>query len=122
MNQIITKVDSDDKKTKMNKFELKKIVIAQSEEISSCIFLSNLITNIILDCYNVFLLVSQSPPLIASFSFYTFFLYHFYLSRVGQMVGVDTCPISTFLKSLCSSCKAENYCSDIISTLIRLED
>ena len=27
MNQIITKVDSDDKRMKMNKFELKKIVI-----------------------------------------------------------------------------------------------
>ena len=27
MNQIITKVDSDDKRMKMNKFELKKIVL-----------------------------------------------------------------------------------------------
>ena len=27
MNQIITKVDSDDKRMKMNKFELKKIII-----------------------------------------------------------------------------------------------
>ena len=121
MNQIITKVDSDDKKMKMNKFELKKIVIAQSEEISSCIFLSNLITNIILDCYNVFLLVSQSPPLIASFSFYTLFPFHLYPPRVGQLVGVDTCPISIFLKSLCSSCKAENYYLGITFTLMRLK-
>ena len=32
---------------------------------------------------------------------------------------VSACPISTFLKSLCSRCKAENHCLGITSILIR---
>ena len=34
---------------------------------------------------------------------------------------LETCPISIFLKSSGSSCKAENHCSGIISTLMQLE-
>ena len=84
------------------------------------IYISSLITNSVLDCYNVFLLVSRSP-LIDSFFFYTIFPFHLYPPRAGQIFGVDTCLISTFLKSLYSSCKVENHCSGIISTLMRLE-
>ena len=62
----------------------------------------------------------RSPSLITSF-FYTFFSFHLYPSRAGPMVSLDTYPISSFLKSLGSSCKAENYCSGIISTLMQLE-
>ena len=127
MNQITTKVDSDDKRMKINKFKLKKIVFGtvrgdQFIYIYIYIYISSLIIDTILNCYSVFLLISWSLSLIASFSFYTLFSFHLYFPRADQIVGVDTCPISIFLKSLCSSCKAENHCSGITSTLMRSED
>ena len=60
-----------------------------------------------------------SLSLIPSFFFYILFLFYLFPPRASQMVGVDTCPISTFLKSLCSRCKAENHCLGITSILIR---
>ena len=87
--------------------------------LDSYIFLIVLITNLVPDYYNISFLISRSPSLIASF--YTLFPFHLLPPRAGQMVGVDTCPISTFLKSLCSSCKAENHCSSITSILMWLE-
>ena len=53
----------------------------------------------------------QSPSLLASLLFYTLISLHF--PRACQMASVDTCPISPFHKSLCNSCKADNYCSNI---------
>ena len=101
----------------------RKSFSAKSKEINSYIYIyiSSLITNSVLDCYSVFLLVFLSPSLIASFFFYTLFSFHLYLSCVGQMVSVDICPISTFLKFLCNSCKAKNHCLGIIFTLMLLE-
>ena len=49
MNQTTTKVDSSDKRMKIDKFMLKKSSSAKSEEIYSYIFLSSLVTNAILD-------------------------------------------------------------------------
>ena len=120
MNQLTTKVDSYDKRMNIDKFTQKSLSV-QSEEISSYIFLSSLVTNAILDCYKKNFLISQSPSLIALFPLYTLFPFHLYPSRADQMIGVNTCLISTFLKSLCSSCKVENYCSGITSTLMRQE-
>ena len=71
--------------------------------------------------YNVFSYKFPISLTIASFFFYTSFLFHPYPPHASQMVGVDTCPISTFLKSLGSSYKAENHCSGITSTLMRPE-
>ena len=34
------------------------------------------------------------------FLFYTLFLFHLHPPRVDQIIGVDPCPINTFLKSL----------------------
>ena len=124
MSWTTSKMDSDDKKRKIDWFELKKIVLGEvwgNQFIYIYIYISSLITNSVLDCYNVFLLVSRSPSLIDSFFFYTIFPFHLYPPHVGQIFGVDTCLISTFLKSLYSSCKVENHCSGIISTLMRLE-
>ena len=123
MSWTTSKMDSNDKKRKIDWFELKKIVLGEvrgDQFIYIYIYISSLITNSVLDCYNVFLLVSRSPSLIDSF-FYTIFPFHLYPPRAGQIFGVDTCLISTFLKSLYSSCKVENHCSGIISTLMRLE-
>ena len=54
-----------------------------------------------------------SDPLFSGPPFY-FILsspFHLYPPCVDQIVSVDPYPISTFLKSLGSSCKAKNHCS-----------
>ena len=43
-----------------------------------------------------------------SLPFYIIFPFHLHLSRADQIVGVNSYPISTFLKSLGSSYKAES--------------
>ena len=73
--------------------------------------LSSLITNLVPNYYSISLLIFWSPSLIALFFLYTTFLFHLYPPRANQMVGVDICSINTFLKFLCSICKAENHCS-----------
>ena len=70
-------------------------------------------------CYNVSLLILRSPPLRVLFLFYTILLLHIYPPLVDQIAGVDPYPINPFLKSLGSSCKAENYYSCITSSLMR---
>ena len=97
----------------------RKLSQAQSEEISSYIFFTSLITNLVPDYYSVSLLISRSLSLIASVFFYTLSTFRLNPPRAGQMVGVNTCLINTFLKSLRSSCKAENHCSGITSTLMQ---
>ena len=71
--------------------------------------------------YSVFLLIFRSPFLSVFFLFYTILLFHLYPPRVDQIDDVDSCPISTFLKSLGSSCKAERYCLGITFSLMRPE-
>ena len=61
------------------------------------------------------------PYPIASFFFYIVSSFHLHLPRICQTVCVDTCPISLPHKSSCGSCKAEIHCSNITSTLMRLE-
>ena len=73
------------------------------------------------DYYNISLLILRSPSLKVSLPFYTIFSFHLYPPRADQIIGVDPYPISTFLKSLGSSYKAENYCSGIISSLMQPE-
>ena len=128
MNQITTKVDSDDKRMKINKFKLKKNHHWHSSRrlvhiyIYIYIYLSSLITNTILDCYSVFLLISRSPTLRVFLPLYTIFSFHdLHLPHADQIVGVDLCPISTFLKSLSSNYKAKSYCSGITSSSMRSE-
>ena len=55
------------------------------------------------------------------FPFYTLIYSHSYFTRAYWRVSVDTCPINTFHKSLCSSCKTKNHYSGITFTLMRLE-
>ena len=84
-------------------------------------FPTGLITMLVLDYYSISVLISRSPSLIASFLFYTLFCFHLHPSRAKQMVGFDTYPITTFLKSLGSSYKDESYYLDITFILMRLE-
>ena len=71
MNQTTNKIDSDNNKMKIDWFNLKKMFLAQFEEIYSYIFFLNLITSSILDCYSIFLLISQSLSLRTSLLLYT---------------------------------------------------
>ena len=50
--------------------------------------------------YSVFLLISWFSFLRVFFPFYTIFFFHLHPPHVDQVIGVDPCPISTFLKSL----------------------
>ena len=88
-----------------------------SKEINSYILFLNLITSLVLGYYSVSLLISQSPFLLA----FSLFSFHLCSPRACQMAGVDTCPISTFHKSPCSSCKTDNHYSNITFILMRLE-
>ena len=124
MSQIITKLDSDDKRMKIDKFKLKNIVI-NTVWGDQFLYTSHKFDYKfgfwLLQCFSLDFSNPRSLSLIAFFLFYTTFLFHLHPPRTDQMVSVDTCPISIFLKSLCNSCKVENYCSGITSTLMRLE-
>ena len=68
MNQTNIKVDPDDKKMKLDGLVV-KVSSAQFEEISSYIFLSGLITKLVIDFYSVFLSLFPIFSLISLFPF-----------------------------------------------------
>ena len=118
MSWTTYKVGSNDKKRKIDWFEVKKIVLNIIWE-DQFLYISHKFDynfgSWLLQCFSLDFHPLLSMPL----SFYIPFLFHLYPLHARWMVGVDTCPISTFLKSICSSCKAENYCLGITSTLMR---
>ena len=65
MNQTNIKVDPDDKKMKLDKFVVKKIVfdIVRRDQFLYLFFFS-LITKLILDCYNLFLSLFDPPSMV----------------------------------------------------------
>ena len=108
-------MDPDDNKVKIDWFYLNKIVIDTIQE--------NQFLYVSLEFVATVFFSSFSDPFPLGFSFYfilSSFL-HLYPLRVDQIAGVDSCSISTFLKSLRSSCKVENYCLGITSSLMRPE-
>ena len=97
---------------------------AQSEKISSYILIFKFdykLNSQLLQCFFLYFLISPTPPLMPFSYFILYLSFHFCPPRVEQIVGVDLCHISTFLKSLESSSKVENYCLGITSSLMRLE-
>ena len=121
MSQVNIIVNSNDNKVKIDWLYIMKIVLGTIRE--------DQFLNIILEvdykylsyCYNVSLLILRFLSLKISLLFYTIFPFHLYPPHADQIVGIDSCPISTFLKSLGSSYKAENYCSGITSSLMQPE-
>ena len=121
MSWVTIIMNPNDNKVKIDWFDLKKIVLGIIQEISSSILFQKLIISTVLITI-VFLsqfsdLLLSGPPFCFIFSSSI----HLCPSHVDQIVGVDHYYISTFLKSLRSSCKTENYCSGITSSLIRPE-
>ena len=114
-------MDPDDNKVKEDWFCLKKIVLGTIWGDQSLYILLEVGYKYSFDYYSVSLLILWSPSLKVSLPFYTIFSFHLYPPRTDQIISVDPCPISTFLKSLGSSCKAENYYSGIISSLMQPE-
>ena len=114
LNQTNTKVDSDNKRIKNTYLCWRK-----SSSEGPFLYISfRFAYKVSSYCYSVFLLISRSPSPIASSFLYTLFPFHLFPPHACQIVGIDTCPISPSHKSLCSSCKVENYCSGITSKLI----
>ena len=112
MTWVTIIMDPDDNKVKIDWFYLNKIVIDTIQE--------NQFLYVSLEFVATVFFSSFSDPFPLGFSFY-FILsssFHPYPLRVDQIADVDSCSISTFLKSLGSSCKIENYCLDITSSLM----
>ena len=121
MNQTNIKVDSNDKKMKLDRFMVKKIVLGTVRG-DQFLYLSfrfdYKVSSKSLQCYSLHFPI---PLSLSPFFFYTLSTFHLHVPCACQMVGVDIFPINLSPKSSCSSCKAENYCLGIISTLMRLE-
>ena len=93
-------MDPDDNKVKVNWTYLKKIVFSTIREDQFLYILLEVCYKYSSNCYSVSFLILRSPSLRVSLLFYTIFSFHLNPSRADQIVGVDPCPISTFLKSL----------------------
>ena len=98
-------VGLDDLKVKINRFypykKKKKIVLGTIRgDVFSYISLLNLITSPICVAI-VFFYPSFDPPSLGySFSFIPSSFFHLHPPHVDQVAGVNSCSISTFLKSL----------------------
>ena len=100
-------MDLDDNKVKVDQIYLRKIVLGTVRGDQFLYMLLEVGYKYSSNCYSVSFSILRSPSLRASLLFYTIFPFYLYHSHVDQIVGVDSCPISTFLKSLGCSCKAE---------------
>ena len=118
MSWVAIIMDLDDNKVKVDWIYLKKIVVGTVQGDHFLYILLEVGYKYSSNCYSISFLILRSFSLRASLLFYTTFPFHLYPPHADQIVGVDPYPISTFLKSLGSSYKAENYCSGIISSLM----
>ena len=121
MSWMIVTIDPDDNKLKVDWIYLRKIVLGIVRGDQFLYISLEVGYKYSSNCYSVSFSILRSLSLKVSLLFYTIFPFHLYPPRADQIVGVDPCPISTFLKSLGSSCKAENYYSGITSSLMQPE-
>ena len=121
MGWVILMMDLEDNKVKVNWIYLRKFIIGPVRGDQFLYVLLEIGYRYSFDCYSVSFSVLRSLSLRVSPLFYTIFPFHLYPLCADQIVGVDPCPTSTFLKSLGCSCKAERYCSGITSSLMRPE-
>ena len=122
MSWIIVRMDLEDNKVKVGWIYLRKFVLSTIRGDHFVYILLEVSYKYGLDCYSVSSFLLQSPSLKISLLFYTISPFHPYHPHADQIVDIGTCPISTFLKSLGSNWKAENYRSGITSSLMRPEN
>ena len=101
MNWITIIMGLDDLKAKINRFDLKKIVLGTIRGVEF-LYIShwNLITSPVFMTTMFFYSFSNPPHSGVSFSLILSFSFHLYPPRVDQVTGFDPCPIGTFLKFL----------------------
>ena len=121
MSWIAVTIDPDDNKIKVDLIYLRKIVIDTVQGDRFLYISLEVSYKYSSNCYSVSFSILRSLCLRVSLLFYTIFPFYLYPPRADQIIGVDSCPISIFLKFLGSSCKAENYCSGITSSLMQSE-
>ena len=121
MSWVAIMVDPNDNKVEIDWFLLKKIILNTIQGDQFLYIFLEFDYKYIFQCYSILLSNFQSPLSRPPFYFILSFPFHLCPPRVDQIVGVDPCHISTFLKSLGSSCKADNYCSGITSSLMQPE-
>ena len=119
MSCITVRMDLEDNKVKVDWIYLKKFVLAIVQGDQFLYILLEIGYKYSFDCYSISLSILQSLSLRISLLFYTISPFHLYPPRADQIAGVGSCPISTFLKSLGSSWKVENYYSCITSLLMQ---
>ena len=119
MSWTTNKVGSNDKNRKIDWFKLKKIVLCTVQG-DQFLYISHKFDykfgSWLLKCFSLNFSIPLSHCLLLLL--YPLPLSSFLSTCKPDGWCVDTCPISTFLKSLCSSCKTENHRSCITSTLI----
>ena len=93
-------MDPDDNKIKIDCFYPKKILIDTIRGDQFLYISLNFDYKRSFCCYSIFLLILRSLSLRVFFLFYTLFLFYLHPSCVDQVIGVNPCPINTFLKSL----------------------
>ena len=121
MSWITVRMDLEDNKVKVDKIYLRKFVLGTVRGDQFLYIFLEVGYRYNFDCYSVSFSILRSLSLKVSLLFYTTFPFHLYPPHADQIVGVGPCSISTFLKSLGNSWKAENYCPGIISSLMRSE-
>ena len=121
MSWVAIMVDPNDNKVEIDQFLLKKMILVTIRGDQFLYIFFEFDYKYSSQCYSILLSNFRSPLSGPPFYFILSFPFHLCPPRVDQIVDVDPCHISTFLKSLESSCKADNYCSGITFSLIRPE-
>ena len=98
-------MDLEDNKVKVDWIYLRKFVIGPVRGDQFLYVLLEIGYKYSFDCYCVSFFVLCSPSLRVPPPFYIIFTFHLHPPRADQIVNIDPCPISTFLKSLSSCCK-----------------
>ena len=101
MNQTTSKVDSNDKKMKIDGFILNKVVIGtvrRDQFLYTSLKFDYKFNSWLLQYFSLNFLIP--PSLGSSFCFIPSFFFPLYHPHVEQIASIDPCPIKTFLKSL----------------------
>ena len=121
MSWITVRMDLKDNKVKVGQVYLREFVLSTVQGDQFVYILLEVGYRYSHDYYSVSSFLLRSLSIRISRLFHTISPFHPYHPRADQIVDVGPCPINTFLKSLGSSWKVENYYLGITSSLMRPE-